>query len=104
MLAAILDDTLYLYPATAQPAIDAAIARVQFDLSEAGRARFFADLEAAGLRDATEAEIAAFHFPADDGEYFGLHAPAQPGSRRRRVAKSNTSASGRHRSNPHASR
>ena len=72
-LAAVISDTLYLYPAELAPTVDAAIERLRDDRRSGSLRRFVAAIQASGVTEASEDEIDAFTFPDHEGD--ALHLP-----------------------------
>ena len=72
-LAAVISDTLYLYPADLAPAVDAAIERLRRDRRAGCFTRFVAAIAASGVCEASEDELDAFTFPPHEGD--ALHLP-----------------------------
>ena len=75
-LAAVLADTLYLYPAELAPAVDAELDRLRDDHKAGAVARFVARFLALGATEATEEEADGFPQP-EYGDHFGLAYPAR---------------------------
>lgn len=76
MLAAVLADTLYLYPSELAPAVAAELDVLRDDRKAGAVARFVARILALGVHEATEEEADGFPMP-EYGDHFDLPYPAR---------------------------
>jgi hypothetical protein len=76
MLAAVLSDTLYLYPADRAEDVEAAVFAARDDNAPGSYDRMIERILAAGAREATEEEAEGFPVP-EYGDRFGMAYPAR---------------------------